>query len=146
MGKLFIPSDKESMRMAMLKHEETFKQQVYELHRLYRIQKALMEHIRPNRARRLDSEHQADCGNGILEVIDESDIELTLGPPAKKHGISTPPRTSDSRPSFSSSSAESCHMTIEYRNGGKINLEQELRKERLRQAPWIFQVLTMNMT
>ncbi|KAK8663866.1 hypothetical protein V6N13_083671 [Hibiscus sabdariffa] len=151
MEKLFRPYDKESLRMTMLKHEETFKEQVYELHRLYRIQKTLMEstreNVRPDGARRLDSGHQVDRGNGVLQVIDESDIELTLGPPTKKrHGISTPPRTSDSGPTFSSSSTESCHMTMGYRNGSESNLEEQLRKERLRQAPWIFQVLTMNMT
>ncbi|RCV44216.1 hypothetical protein SEVIR_9G362100v4 [Setaria viridis] len=34
--------EKEHMKMAMLKQEETFKQQVQELHRLYRVQKLLM--------------------------------------------------------------------------------------------------------
>ncbi|KAG0521415.1 hypothetical protein BDA96_08G158300 [Sorghum bicolor] len=34
--------DMEVMKMAMLKHEETFRQQVHELHRLYRIQRELM--------------------------------------------------------------------------------------------------------
>lgn len=42
MEKVLKPHDKEFMRMAMLKHEETFREQVYELHRLYRIQKMLM--------------------------------------------------------------------------------------------------------
>ncbi|XXG63897.1 hypothetical protein AAC387_Pa05g1986 [Persea americana] len=37
--------DKESMKMAVLKHEEIFKEQVYELHRLYRIQKLLMNDV-----------------------------------------------------------------------------------------------------
>ncbi|GMJ08716.1 hypothetical protein like AT5G67390 [Hibiscus trionum] len=138
----------------MLKHEETFKEQVYELHRLYRIQKTLMESIensRPNGRRQLDLENQADDhhGDGMLEAIDESDIELTLGPPTKKrHGISSPPGTWDSGPSFSSSSTESCDMTMGYRNGSESNVDlgEQLREERLRQAPWIFQVLTMNMT
>ncbi|KMT09815.1 hypothetical protein BVRB_6g127910 [Beta vulgaris subsp. vulgaris] len=40
--------DKEFMRMAMLKHEETFREQVNELHRLYRIQKMLMESVGVN--------------------------------------------------------------------------------------------------
>ncbi|XP_039158345.1 uncharacterized protein LOC120286095 [Eucalyptus grandis] len=43
MEKLLRPYDKEHMKLAMLKHEETFREQVYELHRLYRIQKALMK-------------------------------------------------------------------------------------------------------
>ncbi|XP_062203042.1 uncharacterized protein LOC133905297 [Phragmites australis] len=34
--------DMEVMKMAMLKHEETFRNQVHELHRLYRIQRRLM--------------------------------------------------------------------------------------------------------
>ncbi|XVF59303.1 hypothetical protein PTKIN_Ptkin07bG0264900 [Pterospermum kingtungense] len=217
MEKLLRPSDKECMRMAMLKHEETFKEQVYELHRLYRIQKTLMKSIESSRAngscfnlknsnqyrnmhqssRRLDLEHPADHdqdyinvaesdhGNRMLEVIDEGEIELTLGPtrymPRKKHG-STPPVTSDSGPSFSSSSNESSHMnrtissnmtkqtrrdqelsggggrelgllqitdmTLGYQNGSKnnIDLEEQLRQERLKQPPWLFQVLSMNMT
>ncbi|KAE8662851.1 hypothetical protein F3Y22_tig00113124pilonHSYRG00214 [Hibiscus syriacus] len=154
MEKLFKEYDKESMRMEMLKHEETFKEQVYELHRLYRIQKALMKSIensRPNRKRQFDSGHPANehHGNRMLEVIDESNIELTLGPPTKKqHEISTPPRTSDSGRSFSSSSTESCHTTTGFRNASESNadLGEQLRKERLIQAPWIFQVLTMKMT
>ncbi|CAO2038749.1 unnamed protein product [Urochloa humidicola] len=35
----------EVMKMAMLKHEETFRQQVNELHRLYRIQRQLMSDL-----------------------------------------------------------------------------------------------------
>ncbi|CAD6269678.1 unnamed protein product [Miscanthus lutarioriparius] len=35
----------EVMKMAMLKHEETFRQQVHELHRLYRIQRELMSDL-----------------------------------------------------------------------------------------------------
>ncbi|KAG8098273.1 hypothetical protein GUJ93_ZPchr0013g34715 [Zizania palustris] len=38
--------DKDSLKMAMLKHEETFRQQVHELHRLYRIQKLLMRDLK----------------------------------------------------------------------------------------------------
>lgn len=37
--------DMEVMRMAMLKQEETFRQQVHELHRLYRIQRELMSDL-----------------------------------------------------------------------------------------------------
>ncbi|KAM0891545.1 hypothetical protein ACQ4PT_026349 [Festuca glaucescens] len=42
MGKHVRQCDMEVMKMAMLKHEETFRQQVHELHRLYRIQTQLM--------------------------------------------------------------------------------------------------------
>ncbi|RLN39573.1 uncharacterized protein C2845_PM01G35410 [Panicum miliaceum] len=40
--KLVNPCDMELMKMAMLRHEQTFRQQVHELHRLYRVQKQLM--------------------------------------------------------------------------------------------------------
>ncbi|CAA6657504.1 unnamed protein product [Spirodela intermedia] len=37
--------DKECMKMAMLNHEKTFREQVNELHRLYRVQKILMRDL-----------------------------------------------------------------------------------------------------
>ncbi|RLN16634.1 uncharacterized protein C2845_PM02G07840 [Panicum miliaceum] len=40
--KLVNHCDMELMKMAMLRHEQTFRQQVHELHRLYRVQKQLM--------------------------------------------------------------------------------------------------------
>ncbi|XP_050104444.1 uncharacterized protein LOC126583937 [Malus sylvestris] len=115
MEKLLKPYDKEYMRMAILKHEETFKEQVYELHRLYHMQNILMKSSigkgRPNGQkqeswnlnyhqnqeaqfnpqRKLDLEQPAAAGaeefiadtdgdDGVLEIIDESEIELTLGP------------------------------------------------------------------
>ncbi|XP_039035437.1 uncharacterized protein LOC120171891 [Hibiscus syriacus] len=183
MENLFRQHDKEYMRMAMLKHEETFKQQVYELHRLYQIQKALMKSIessRPNGSfikkknyhhgntdmhhssrTRLDLEypaaeadhHQgynvAEYNRGRLEAIDESEIELTLGltkyTGRKKHGTLL---TSDPSPSFSSSSSEFSQMTLRCQNGSINNneLEEQLRQKRLKQPPWLFQVLSMNMT
>uniref|UniRef100_A0A0E0MP08 Uncharacterized protein n=1 Tax=Oryza punctata TaxID=4537 RepID=A0A0E0MP08_ORYPU len=45
MDKLVRQCDMEVMKMAMLKHEETFRQQVHELHRLYRIQRQLMSDL-----------------------------------------------------------------------------------------------------
>ncbi|KAG8049085.1 hypothetical protein GUJ93_ZPchr0009g276 [Zizania palustris] len=45
MDKVVRQCDMEVMKMAMLKHEETFRQQVHELHRLYRIQRQLMSDL-----------------------------------------------------------------------------------------------------
>ncbi|KAF7047871.1 hypothetical protein CFC21_056728 [Triticum aestivum] len=42
MEELVQECDMEVMKMAMLKHEQTFRQQVHDLHRLYRVQKQLM--------------------------------------------------------------------------------------------------------
>ncbi|KAK3221303.1 hypothetical protein Dsin_008328 [Dipteronia sinensis] len=124
--------DMEFMRMAMLKHEETFKEQVYELHRLYRIQKILMRNVDKSRSTnrhvnymqhkpsmKLDLEQQQQPTaeysngnyNGMLEnIIDESEIELTLGPTSysssRRKKPASPP-TSDSGPCFSSSNNNS---------------------------------------
>ncbi|XP_074562068.1 uncharacterized protein LOC141818990 [Curcuma longa] len=38
--------DRECMKMMMMKHEETFRHQVHELHRLYRVQKLLMRDVK----------------------------------------------------------------------------------------------------
>lgn len=46
MEQVFKHYDKDSLKVAMLKHEETFRQQVHELHRLYRIQKLLMRDLK----------------------------------------------------------------------------------------------------
>lgn len=209
------------MKMAMLKHEEMFREQVYELHRLYRVQKLLMNNIPRNKEsemktqdrwnkskdenssfyynnshhfhqqpmQKLHSEQPAqennantNC-NGGLEIEDECDIELTLGPssynPTRK---AKTPLTSDSGLSFSSSSTGSSGVKrrdnsdgfrritdnftkkeltahnwglVEvptsspgFMNGRKIgtNDNEQLRQERLQQPPWLFQVLSMNIT
>lgn len=183
--------------------------QVYELHRLYRIQKILMKNIDKSRSingrnqerwsikneicftqMKLDLEQPAaeeyiadSDGNGVVKIINESEIELTLGPTSYNliRRKSEAPLTSDSGPSFSSSSTGSSRInrTISSRNhqqirdttrleaGGSklglfrvpdttlgcqsssknnIDVEEQLRQERLKQSPWLFQVLSLNMT
>ncbi|EXB25094.1 hypothetical protein L484_005918 [Morus notabilis] len=179
---LFKPYDKEDMRMAMLKHEETFKQQVYELHRLYQIQKILMKNMKSQSSRRervsvLDLERRpaenirSEESDGSDEIIDESEIELTLGPTTYNNKnnnrrirkTAEAPMNSDSGPSFSSSSTGSSQMkrTINSRgettrrvelNGGcqlgnTTSLNGDVEEElRLKHPPWLFQVLSLNMT
>ncbi|XP_062212487.1 uncharacterized protein LOC133913372 [Phragmites australis] len=46
MEQVFMHCDKGTLKVAMLKHEETFRQQVHELHRLYSIQKLLMRDLK----------------------------------------------------------------------------------------------------
>ncbi|KAI3942610.1 hypothetical protein MKX01_028076 [Papaver californicum] len=205
-SRLLQPYDKECMKMAMLKHEETFKEQVYELHRLYRIQKMLMnnlktnhqthgynanyttydEHQKPRRKleRPLDLERPAEeyvmeeggnNNNGMLETEDVNDIELTLGlgptsfrqQQRKKDDTSL---NSDTGPSFSSSSNESSYDQRRNTNnnarkrgdnnreeqqqfsagnnkwGGLMNncdVDEQLRQK---QSPWLFRVMSLNMT
>ncbi|XP_031478597.1 uncharacterized protein LOC116249598 [Nymphaea colorata] len=50
MGRLLKQYEKEHLKSTMLKHEETFKEQICELHRLYRVQKLLMNDVKNNRS------------------------------------------------------------------------------------------------
>ncbi|KAL2522686.1 uncharacterized protein Fot_26609 [Forsythia ovata] len=203
MEKLLNSYDKEYMKMAMLKHEETFREQVCELHRLYQIQKRLMRETAKNRrtaqdyvinsnqlnydnnihtkARKcLDLEQPAgefieESGDSrVLEIEDYNDLELTLGP--KSYNIrgkaTETPLLSGSGPSISSSSTGSNHVrrTRKYAReeslnqqkwgldipvsnpsflGGRKNgseVEEHLRQDRLNTPPWLFQVLSLNMS
>lgn len=134
--------------MAMLKHEETFKEQVCELHRLYRIQKALMGTVVDGDRHRGRSDHQRLGLTLDLEQVpenqdddddDDGEIELTLGlssycrrPTVKKPGNLLGP-DSDSGRSFSSSSTGSSHAI------GVDVAEEQMRRERWNQPPWLFQ-------
>ncbi|GER30960.1 quinoprotein amine dehydrogenase [Striga asiatica] len=156
MEKLLNNYDKEYLKMAMLKHEETFRDQVYELHRLYRIQKVLMNDIaknnrytttcrRPEARLCLDLERPAGSGD-MLRVSegedDQNDLELTLGPKSyytKKIKAAGPGLGSDSGPSFSSSSSGSGHM-----KGPEMPVLAN--KDRLNSSPWLFQALSLNIT
>uniref|UniRef100_A0A7N0UDL2 Uncharacterized protein n=1 Tax=Kalanchoe fedtschenkoi TaxID=63787 RepID=A0A7N0UDL2_KALFE len=130
------PHDMECMKMAMLKHEEIFKQQVYELHRLYRIQKMLMAKASQRRIpeKSLPKSNEKRMRNLLLELerpsgdcftmeprVDGFDnkpdeaIDLTLGLGNYNHAsrgssnkkLSPTRLTSDSVMSFSSSSTGS---------------------------------------
>ncbi|KAK1363742.1 Gamma-zein like [Heracleum sosnowskyi] len=217
MEKFSNSSDKEYMKMAMLKHEEMFREQVYELHRLYRVQKLLMNNISRNKEnemktrqdrwikskdennsfyynhshhihqqprQKLDLEQPVNVDrNGGLQIEDECDIELTLGPSSYNPTMKAKtPLTSDSGLSFSSSSTGSSSVkrrdnsdglrritgktmnkeltahnwglvevptsSPSFMNGRKIstNDNEQLRQDRLQQPPWLFQVLSMNIT
>ncbi|CAN0917898.1 hypothetical protein LINGRAHAP2_LOCUS30574 [Linum grandiflorum] len=204
MERVLKPYDKEYMRLAMLKHEETFKQQVFELHRLYRIQKLLMRSIGKtnnyhhqglwNSSRtqnnnnniippadkfvmKLDLERPAEEfaeSNGEEEerngsVLDESEIELTLGPASYSSSKKKPPETAlsseSAEASLSSSSTGSSHINrrnnkaIEDGFRGPVDSETGINRQKdgsstsnvdilkqQQQPPWLFQVLSLNMT
>ncbi|XP_052149314.1 uncharacterized protein LOC127767880 [Oryza glaberrima] len=123
--------EKEHMKMAMLRQEETFKQQVQELHRLYRVQKLLMDagsaitmqsiscipeddyHAEENEAGSSRPWHtfpgsDNDKPQAHTSVLEESELDLTLAigrtTTTKKEA---PSSSVDSRTSNSSSSTES---------------------------------------
>ena len=185
--------------------------QVYELHRLYRIQKTLMKNMEARRGSELASQRGWNFKNaislaqqnghhkvaqektnikfdlerpaleeiaesdidGLLEIIDETEIELTLGPSSYNRKKVATSLTSDSGHSLTSSTGSSLihktrcrthhrsHTTREELGGGIIGLvqvphssgirnghdiEEQSRQERSKQPPWLFQVLSLNMT
>ncbi|XP_022963328.1 uncharacterized protein LOC111463569 [Cucurbita moschata] len=197
MEKLPEVNEKEFMRMAMLKHEETFKQQVHELHRLYRTQKTLMKNMEKNRQSgwnpeswdkrneicfrqiyeqdaktyyrsstihsvKIDLEQpaeddQTESSSGALQTINENELELTLGPSSYN--------TSDSGVTHSSSSTGSSHEgrrrdskqvlkgqemevlgVIENSSGYQNGSHKGEKKMTLDYPPWLFQVVSPNMT
>lgn len=192
MDKFVQPYDKECMKMAMLKHEETFKQQVYELHRLYQIQKMLMKNMQISRHNhhqenicfdnnnyqqqqqqknnKFDLEQPAttkDNDQEIEEEDDESEIELTLAPTSfnriRRRSTTNKPESSDSVLSFSSSSTGSSNIIkrVDQRNintreinpsflsgnRSRNNNNNSSSSDRsLKQPPWMYQVLSLNMT
>uniref|UniRef100_A0A5B6Z0S0 Uncharacterized protein n=1 Tax=Davidia involucrata TaxID=16924 RepID=A0A5B6Z0S0_DAVIN len=173
---------------------------VLELHRLYQIQKILMKSmesssqiddrhgaIKQKPRQTLDLEQPADeyyieesDGDGVLEIEDEREIELTLGPTSycrRKKGET--PLTSDSGLSFSSSSSGSSHLkrtilgtqqridktrdeftghkwglvempdvnpALQSGRKNSFDVEEQSRQDRLKQPPWLFQALSLNMT
>ncbi|XP_020979217.1 uncharacterized protein LOC107640045 [Arachis ipaensis] len=159
--KLIRPCDREYMRMAMLKHEQTFKQQVLLLLLPFQF---IYKYSR-------------------ISEIEESEIELTLGPSShynRKKVVEASPLTSDSGQSFSSSSGSgsgSCfihnntsfkthqyhsshreelgggiiglvqvpHSSSGVRNGYHI-IEEQSRLERSKQPPSLLQVLSLSIT
>lgn len=160
MEKLLNHYDREYMKMAMLKHEETFRQQVCELHRLYRIQKMLMKDIARNRHCADNPNRQCPAEPAVQEFIrvkcsvsePEDDLELTLGPRSyyqkKSKPSETPALQSDSGTSLSSSSTGSSRINKEKRSTSEELSQQKWipAQDRLNSPPWLFQALRLNMT
>ncbi|XP_031480238.1 uncharacterized protein LOC116250617 [Nymphaea colorata] len=86
MDKLHDWFNRDSVKRTMLKHEEIFKEQVCELHRLYRVQKSLMAELRNNEAKVQSHTHS-----------------LTRGKPKAQYGYMNP----DHKAEFWNSAASS---------------------------------------
>ncbi|KAK9049442.1 hypothetical protein SSX86_000016 [Deinandra increscens subsp. villosa] len=186
MDKFVQPYDKECMKMAMLKHEETFKEQVYELHRLYQIQKMLMKNMQSNRRNYCkenicfnnhqeqknktdfeEAERTKDYDHVVTETLldddddeigdDESEIELTLAPTSfnRRRRRSMSNKSSDSVMGFSSSSTGSSNIqkveritreNSSFLSGNNRRNDSSSDRSIKEQPPWMYQVLSLNMT
>ncbi|XP_026661250.1 uncharacterized protein LOC103709213 [Phoenix dactylifera] len=193
--------DKERVKMAILKHEETFRQQVHELHRLYRVQKLLMSDMkstklkkqkdlacskvnlntwngenetgschpsynnhhqrRPRRPLNLELPAEEYIENAeedvMLEIEQESDVELTLaigGSRSERHGT---PGTSFSSSSTGSSGVKSrgheggvsqapdINVSVANERNSPFNVGEGMRQDRVKPSPWLFQCLSLKM-
>ncbi|KAK3146762.1 hypothetical protein QOZ80_3BG0271560 [Eleusine coracana subsp. coracana] len=163
MEKLLNHCDMELMKMAMLKHEETFRQQVHELHRLYRVQKQLMSGPSCRRQRRkhprraLDLRLPADdyiCG-GATPPSREDDLELTLAVGGRrkrrdKGSAATTPLTSSDfscgAGSPSSSSSSDTTGSAYQRSPVEFCLQEgTMMRQQQQQAPWLVHCLSLRM-
>ncbi|KAK4755369.1 hypothetical protein SAY87_009126 [Trapa incisa] len=167
MEKLTGSYDRECLKMAMLKHEETFKEQVCELHRLYRIQKVMMKTIGnsfPNKGNPTNLTGQINTrvhqlqkgvhpagdlndglkGDGALFTIEESQIELTLAP--STYSTSTSRSKKDTAPLSSSSFSSSSTGSSQSEAGATVKEGHLLKIKCQSHPPWIHQLLSLNST
>ncbi|CAL9763366.1 unnamed protein product [Musa acuminata subsp. burmannicoides] len=176
MGRYMKQHDKEYLKMAILKQETAFRQQVHELHRLYQVQHLLMREMKntnkkiqlDEHCRALDLELPAEQFSGkqhrnvVLETYQESDLVLTLatGSSTRRKETST---ASDCGSSFSSSSTQSgatkqngnrsglfqvpeIDMRFNHDRHSGFKIEEQMRQDGVKQRTWFSQCLGMNMT
>ncbi|KAL5209528.1 hypothetical protein ABZP36_005151 [Zizania latifolia] len=116
MEKLVKQCDMEVMKMAMLKQEETFKQQVHELHRLYRVQKQLMSEL--NRSPELNcrrlQRRKKQLRRRALDLQLPADEHIVVG----GAGEATPPSREDE-----------LELTLAVGGGGRANRRDNKRRD-----------------
>ncbi|RRT40200.1 hypothetical protein B296_00058658 [Ensete ventricosum] len=82
--------DKETLKQTMLEHEATFQNQVYELHRLYRIQRELMYEIKRKQLNGFSGPTQTSQSSIFLSQIPhEFGVHLPHPPLVNTHWISS---------------------------------------------------------
>ncbi|KAG8093210.1 hypothetical protein GUJ93_ZPchr0012g20247 [Zizania palustris] len=150
--------EKEHIKMAILRQEQTFRQQVCELHRVYRVQKQLMMEMQAVKMAQaqvsretqikprleIDQQWCSNSGEKKVPFIEDFDLELTLATGAGRK--QEKPSSSDSGATVSSSnSAESdserrfpeSNVTLRFPNENKRHDDQ------LMQSPWLYQCLSL---
>uniref|UniRef100_A0A0E0MMT9 Uncharacterized protein n=1 Tax=Oryza punctata TaxID=4537 RepID=A0A0E0MMT9_ORYPU len=154
--------EKEHIKMAILKQEQTFRQQVNELHRVYRVQKQLMIEMQSistqaqakadNRTKpRLEMDHQQWYRNSgekkeAPEFVEDFDLELTLATGAGRKQEKQ--SNSDSGATVSSSTSaelESERRFPESNVALRFQNESKRHDDQLMQSPWLYQCLSLKM-
>jgi len=157
--------EKQHIKMAMLKQEQTFRQQVHELHRIYRVQKQLMMqmHVTEKKDyRNIAAEgqtestgklsHQQWYGSSVKEeaaLAEDFNLELTLGT-GTAMTKQEKPSDSDSEATISSSTSaesESGRRFAPDSNVATLRFQNESNRhdDKVMQSPWLYQCLSLKM-
>ncbi|XP_062202552.1 uncharacterized protein LOC133904919 isoform X2 [Phragmites australis] len=159
--------EKEHIKMAMLRQEQIFRQQVHELHRVYRVQKQLMMQMQVtemnsygNTTAKTQTEptvkinHQQWSGNSgeksekKATLVEDFNLELTLATGAGRRKQEKPSNSDSEATMSSSTSAESesgrrfvaeSNVTIRFQN------ENNRHDDQVMQSPWLYQCLSLKM-
>lgn len=137
--------EKEHIKMAMLRQEQTFRQQVHELHRVYQVQKQLMTQTQ------ITQHHQQRCGSsGKTEEEEDFNLELTLATGAGRTRQEKP-STSDSEATMSSSTSaesEQAQRFMPSSNVTNLRFQNESNRHddhQVMQSAWRYQCLSLKM-
>ncbi|CAN6329191.1 unnamed protein product [Urochloa humidicola] len=154
--------EKEHIKMAMLKQEQTFRQQVHELHRVYRLQKQLMMQMQVAETKNYgnitaDEETESTVKLGRQKwhsssgeeatLAEDFNLELTLATGAGRRKQEKP-SNSDSEATISSSSAESepgQRFVPENVTTLRFQNESNRHDDKVMQSPWLYQCLSLKM-
>ncbi|KAM0951415.1 hypothetical protein DsansV1_C03g0025301 [Dioscorea sansibarensis] len=129
--------DKEMLKRTMLEHEAVFRKQVYELHRLYRIQKNLMDELKRKESYRYSVQLDTSCSsqaNSFSSQIQLEDKRMlhTVHLPVGNSGYSRAPATAMDNlrfplnfPKENQNSVQSGHGSVEngYSRRDDVRLE-----------------------
>ncbi|CAL4899064.1 unnamed protein product [Urochloa decumbens] len=155
--------EKEHIKMAMLKQEQTFRQQVHELHRVYRVQKQLMMQMQVTEMKNYgnitaDRETESTVKLGRQKwhsssgeeaaLAEDFNLELTLATGAGQRKQEKPSNSDSEATISSSTSAESESgrrfvpenvTTLRFQN------ESNRHDDKVMQSPWRYQCLSLKM-
>ncbi|TKW29061.1 hypothetical protein SEVIR_3G371000v4 [Setaria viridis] len=155
--------EKEHIKMAMLKQEQTFRQQVHELHRVYRVQKQLMMQMQVTETKNYcniaaDGQTEstvklsrqqwcASSGDKEATLAEDFNLELTLATGTGRK--QEKPSNSDSEATISSSTSAESESGRRFvpENVTTLRFQNESNRhdDKVMQSPWLYQCLSLKM-
>ncbi|KAF7064167.1 hypothetical protein CFC21_070569 [Triticum aestivum] len=153
--------EKKHMKMAILRQEQTFRQQVHELHRVYEVQKRLMKEMQavkmsPAQGREdtqpesmMDTDRPQwyiNSGEKTARFTEDFNLELTLatGGDTRKQEMTSNSESGATVTSSTSAESESGQRFPESNVDLRFQHESK-RHDQLTQSPWLYQCLSLKM-